>query len=510
MSTSPRSSRRLGDRPVVAFTLAATALVAAAGISFGAMSAAGIPLTGGGNATKPVHAVNTLNLTDTPAEHVITAALDTAPAGWTPAASTTRPAPLPHPWSCNPAGTTPALSISRHYDTNGTGIDITVTAYSAGIGAAAYRTLHDSVPNCASGHATMNPTGGIGVESTTTTINGVTVIATRRGDTITYVTSTDNPTAVAAASQFDSNLASKLAGTCSNESSGVADATRNRWAAASYTPYTVPGTVTVPATELPAVPAGATYQPVTIPAPVTPVADVEPMPTPTYPVWPLMPKALVAPTAPVAPAAAAPTTSPVRLLAADTTGPGCGWAFTGMKAPGFDSKAAAETNRKTETAAKTVLTTKAKQWQAAVLAYWKSYATYTQQLPAYVAYTQQVTAVNSAWLVIAGEWDQYQKSHDAWQIQMNNRDQFITDQKAAQTKYDAAIAECMNPTPAPTPTPDPSATPSPSPTAAPPANPKTRAECVTEVPRPAILNQLIPTVPMEPMKPADPRPAGSQ
>lgn len=528
MSASPRRnrrSRRLGDRPVAAFTLAFTALLAAAGLSFGALSAAGVPLLGDITIAKPVvNAQPKLDLADTPAEKVTNAVLNETRAGWVAAAATSRPAPFPYPFTCNPAGGAPALSVGRHFDIPGASVDVVIASYTAGLGAEAAKALRESVTDCSSGHASVSDLAAPGVQawSVTSDRSNPTVMF-RRGDVLVFVTSPQLPDTVGAASAIDSSVNAALAPVCAVQDASTVDAARNRWSQAGYRAYTTAQTVTVPAASLPTVPKTATYKTTTLPAPTLQVPAVSPAPNPDYPVWPLMPAVVAAPSVPKAPTSTASNTTTIQVLTNDTTGPGCGWAFTGMKAPRFDLKTAKTANDKLVTAAKKQLNDAGKKWQKDVLAYWQAYDVAVKALPAYQAYAEQVATVNTAWAQIGAQWASYRTDHDAWQKRQNTYAALQQQKQHAQAQYEAALNTCMGvgtttpptstPTPSPTGTPDPTATPTPSPTATAPPAPvkkKTLAECTAEVQKPEVLNTAYPWVGPEPQPPADPRPAGSK
>jgi hypothetical protein len=353
------------------------------------------------------------------------------------------------------------------------------------------------------------------------------VLSFRHGDVITYVTGSPNDPLQNLAKAFDDGLTRKLGPVCSNQDSSTADATRSPWSAAGYKQYTegatvaiadvplpstVPTAPTGPATSPTVAPAPsqtATLERVSLPAPDLVDHTAEPMTRPSFPVAPAMPAPVAEPKAPAAPAAKATQTATVQVPASDTTGPGCGWAFTGMKPLAFDEAAALKARTAVLDGTKSKLEADAKAWQASVLAYWTDYAAYKKQATAYNTYAARVDEVNKAWTVIVTSWDSYNQAVQDRDRKATERADFISRQDAARKDYDAAMTRCaVVPTPSPSasPSPSPSATPSPAPTSSPSATPSPSPSAAPDCPpdRPAILDQAAPEVPTEPVKPPAP------
>jgi hypothetical protein len=195
----------------------------------------------------------------------------------------------------------------------------------------------------------------------------------------------------------------------------------------------------------------------------------------------------------------------VNIPAQDDTGPGCGWAFTGMTAPAFDAAAAAKTKTELTLAAMTKLNADGKEWQKSVLDYWTAYAEYEKSAKAYTDYGTAVTAVNTSWAAIDKKWVAYNDDMAAFRKATKARSEFLDRQKAAQADYDAKVAVCDAPQPVVTVTPPPSSetqeTPAPAPQA---KSPEPQPGCPAQ--KPPVLDQAAPEVGPEPTTPEDPRP----
>jgi hypothetical protein len=223
-----------------------------------------------------------------------------------------------------------------------------------------------------------------------------------------------------------------------------------------------------------------------------------------------MPAPVDKPAAPHSPPSGPVTSRTVQTLAADSTGPGCGWAFTGTAAPVFDSAKAGAANTALQSKTTAELTAGTAKWRSSVLAYWKAYAAYKEDAEAYGKYAESVKTVNAAWEVIAGQWDAYNTMMADYEAALQARADFATRKTEAQKTYIRQLEECAaeasKPTPSPSPSPDPSATETASPS--PSAEPTEPADCTVE--RPEILSQSEPETPDKPVPPADPRPANAR
>jgi hypothetical protein len=469
-----------------------------------------------------------------PATGVLTDALNNPPAGWSAQGDLQHLVTAPLPYSCPQAGLAPSVSLARTYTSGGSRFQVITLAYTAGIGAEAMDRQAANAYICAgpeTGLSLWSVNGpGAGAKQSVTTRGGVraSVLSFRRGDVITYVTGSPNDPLQNLAKAFDDGLARKLGPVCSNQDSSAADATRSPWSAAGYKPYTEAATVAIadvplPSTEPTTAPTGpapsptvapapspaATLERVSLPAPDLVDRTAEPMTRPSFPVAPAMPAPVTEPKAPTAPAAKATLTATVQVPASDTTGPGCGWAFTGMKPLAFDEAAALTARTTVLDKTKAKLEADAKTWQARVLAYWSDYAAYKQQAAAYNAYAARVDEVNKAWTVISTSWDNYNQAVQDRDRKIAEYADFTARQDAARKDYDAAMTRCAvvpAPSPSASPSPSPTATPSPAPTSSPSATPSPSPSASTDCPpdRPAILDQAAPEIPAAPVKPPAP------
>lgn len=474
-----------------------------------------------------------------PATTALSAALDNPPAGWTKQGDLRQLVTAPLPYSCPQPGLAPSVALARNYTAGGVRFQVITLAYTAGIGAEAARRQAANAYLCAGTETGLTLSGvtgpGSDAKQATTTRGGVraTVVSFRRGDVIAYVAGVPGDPLHELAKAFDGGLTGQLADVCVNQESTAADTSRTPWSLAGYKPFTEDAKVAIPEVPLPstgpeagAPSAPATASPATgpatppsaaspspaptaalvrvpVPAPALVERTAKPMDRPLFPVAPAMPAAVPEPAPPRAPAAKAATELALQVPANDTQGPGCGWAFTGMKPLPFDDAAATVTRTGLLTAARTALESDAKTWQASVVTYWIEYEIYRKAAEAYNAYAAKVGDVNGAWSVIAAAWDTYNKAVQERDLKVAERDAFLKRQDQARTDFDTKQAACAA-VPAPDPAPSPSASPtdSPTPTAAPSPTASPKPGCPAE--RPAILDRSAPEVPAEPARPADP------
>lgn len=482
-----------------------------------------------------------LEWSTTPAYEAIVSTLNVPYPEWVARGPIEQLAPSALPASCVGGLLGPSGSMSRTFDTPAGGAEVTLTAYSAGLGAGAYDALIAAVDGC--GAAKSSSAVALGTQSTmlTTQPAGVatSTLAWRRGDLVAFVSLAGDPAGVA--TMVDTELNNFITPICVDQSSVPASSVRNPWVErAAFTGLLENREVAIPEPALPALPVAATPTPVPttpgadpvdptspvpvdpnaptpvvvtpIPAPELPLAEVTRPRKPTYPVWPLLPTALSAPTMPKLPTA--PTlASVIAVTVQDVNGPGCGWAFAGTFPPIFDEKAAADKEAADRAAATLVLEADVDRWESEVLGYWNAYATYSDQVRAFNAYAAEVANTKLAWDVIAAQWAIYNRDLQAYQVTVTARDKFLANQAAAQSQFDADTLACQAPVPVPTPEP----TPTPTPTSDPSADPTPPVEEVeppvivapTPPPcptRPAILDEQAPALGTAPTPPPDPRP----
>lgn len=477
--------------------------------------------------------VNSAAYTETPAMKIIKASLTAPPAGWEGTGEILNAPQAPYPYSCPTGGSNPVISLSKGFTINGRPVQLLLSVYGTGLGVQGLGDRFNAAAGCAGHDASygLSKASGIGAESyianTSKAGTSTKTVIWRYGDIAGYlITDPSNPDSYALAKSFNDLLLQNLHGACLNPDLSDADLGRTPWSGKPFVGYFAQKTVEIPKLPLPTVPTTApTYKATPIPAPSLTVKDVVLPTKPTdYPVWPLLPAQLTKPVSPVAPPATAPFQKDIQVPAKDVSGPGCGWAFTGTTPPIYDDS---QQQSKTDAAvakATGELTTSSKQWQTSVLDYWKNYSTFSQNVPAWNTYVDQVQAVTDAWNVIAHSWDTYNANKKDYDRLVESRNAFIKEQADAKTQYEKDLDQCKkqdaddkakadadkkaaeeaknNPTasPSPSPTTSPTATPTPDPTPT--------IEC--PVTKPDIIDQAAPDVPVAPTPPADPRPVSAR
>lgn len=534
---------RIERHPVRTVVAAASAmLLTGALVSFGVQHfGAGIDFTAHSDAINApaVTGLTSLALRDTPAETALSKALGTIPDGWAADGDVQRAQTAPSPYSCPLPGKAPSTSLTRSYKAGGAAIRVTAAAYTAGLGAEAMEQGNSRALICAGQSGPVGwdkmygdaPGNESYLASVTKAGNVLWTASFRRGDVIVYLTGAPPATLKDLSLTFDKHLGGLLDKVCANPGSTASDATRSLWASAGYKPFTLDTTVEVDNPGLPPVPVSTEVDTSTMAAPGTPAPTpspdmeavslpgpelnqeaVEPLPVPSYPVWPKMPAPVTKPAAPDSPSSGPVTSRTVQTLAADSTGPGCGWAFTGTAAPVFDAAKAAAANRALQSKTAAQLKSGTAKWSSSVLAYWKAYDAYKKDSEAYSKYAGSVKTVNAAWGAIAGQWDEYNTKMAGYEAALQARSDFAARKAEAQKTYAGQLEECAaeaaKPTASPSPSPSPSTTASASPTPTPSAQPTSPADCNVE--RPEILSQTEPSTPAKPVAPADPRPADAR
>jgi hypothetical protein len=486
-----------------------------------------------------------------PAETVLGQVFASDPAllpgdGWRAASDQGGALGTPFDYPCGtPEGAAPVAVESRGWaQTTGplpsdlrAAVTVSMRAYGAGGGAAAFAALEDSITGCSG--ASQSARSGLGVEAMAARNAVTAALVWREGDVLGVVTyqAAGNPGDLAAvtalAGEFDGRLTAALSGVCVAVDSTLADAGRSPYInRAAFTGRTVPYTVTLDQSFADAATArqaattaqsGVVAPAVAVPAPVITLPTIGTLPTrPTGEgVTPdALPTKVDKPTAPTAPVAAA-TTKDIPRVVADPDGPGCGWAFTGQVAPAFDATAADTALKAAEKSTQSQLQTAWVTWLQQRDAYYVAYAAFQQQADAYIAYAQQVSDARVAWAKIDAARKTYDQQMKTYNDAVAARDKFLADQQTAQTAFDAAVASCQtstaspsetaSPTGSPTSTPrrpttPPSATPTgaPSTSAAPTTSAEPTPTQVCPPVRPLILDQQAPSVPTKPTAPAAP------
>jgi hypothetical protein len=474
-------------------------------------------------------------------------------AGWKAATSTTTVAGAPFDYACGtPDGPAPVVATSRGWvastgplprHISGT-VSVTVRAYGAGQGAVAFAQQKATVNDCVS--AFQASRSGIGVDAMAIRSSSASTLMWRRGD-VTVLLSTSSAgrpgnlaTLAPVAAEFDTRLVAALTGVCADVTSTREDATRSPYAnRAGFTGLTVPRTVTLDAGALAATSEPSTSAPVVpIPAPRKDVPYIGDLPErPASPVTPsALPKKVARPSLPDVPVPG-PTATTVREAVEDATGPGCGWVFAGQGAPSFNAaQATAALAAATKTAQANLAAGHAK-WVAAKGTYYVEYAQYLKDVDAFTAYAAQVEKVRAVWAKVRAERAEYQRALDRYTDAVRARERFLADQQRAQEEYAAALTACATttglspagmqvktigyvaepvpPTPSPTPSPSPTVSPQPTPspkpspsvspkpsvTPSPSPSPSATPQRVCPPPRPAILDEVPPEVPVKPVPP---------
>jgi hypothetical protein len=477
----------------------------------------------------PAPTVPRLVLAASPARAAIVTSLGDQPArGWVAASDLSWSAGTAFDAACGRPATDAALAGTRIYVVGRHQAVVTVAAYAAGAGAVALREWTTLLGSCTGGSVYRYAATGPGVDAVIAGIGATagrppaSALVWRRGDVVVTVTvpSSDPSGLASIAATMDAVVVSAVAGTCADVSSTFADAVRSPWIAnVDFTGLTVP------------VPVSVSPSPVPTPAGVTPVPSgwtADPLPTvslparPLDPVWPSdLPTPVAQPVAPTEPSpAATATTVPSR--APDPTGPGCGWAFTGMTPPPYDEAQEAAAAQALAEQAQSQLASSQQLYGASVAAFWQQVPVYQQQAAAFVAYADAVRVVATAWDSITAQRAAYQQAVSAYDAAVQAHDQFVSAQAAAQSAYDAAVATCASQpvpptgTPTDTPTGPPTDSSSPgdttgpvdttAPTGGATPTPPVGNGCPPAVP--PILTQTAPTLPPVPTPPPDPRPPG--
>jgi hypothetical protein len=481
--------------------------------------------------------VNSAAYTETPAMKILTASLNTPPAGWQGTGEILASPQAPYPYSCPSNGVNPVISLSKGFTFNGRPVQLLLSVYGTGLGVQGLADRFNGAAVCAGRDASygMSALSGIGAESyvanTAKAGTATKTVIWRYGDIAGYlITDPSNPDSYGLAKSFNDLLMQNLHGACLSPDISDTDLGRTPWSGKPFVGYFVQKNVEIPKLPLPAVPTTEVpaYKATPIPAPTLTVKDVTLPTQPTdYPVWPMLPTPLTKPVSPVAPSPTAPFQKDVQVPAKDVNGPGCGWAFTGTTPPVYDSSQEQSKIDAAVTKTQSELTMSAKQWQTSVLDYWKNYSQFSQNVPAWNSYADQVQAVTDAWNIIAHNWDTYNANKRDYDALVASRNAFLKEQADANTQYQKDLAQCQqqdadaaakaaadkkaaddaknNPSPTASPTPDPTATTSPTPSASPTPTPIT-----CPVVKPDILNQTAPDAPVAPTPPADPRPANAR
>lgn len=503
-----RTSRRAALGLAAAAAILATATVAvvvASGVGLG-------PRTAAEAQQATATAKQTADTAERPAQAVVESTLAEPPAGWTPRGPVVLGASEPIAEGCDTPGPAGVSDATRRFQVAGRSVSVTVTAYGAGVGPIAVRDRIAALGSCPDVTAGTSSTFA-GVDAfvawrSSSTLPPLALLGWRRGDVVVVVrTPGRDPGSLARLAQvLDTSLLARLAGRCAEIGSTLADASRSPYVqGVTFTGRLVPVPVTV--------------DPLPTPEGESPLPTLQPAPSisfpvrPTDPVWPTeLPSPVGSPVLPSDPGPE-PTATEVPSRAPDPTGPGCGWAFTGMPVPGFSQAEEAARVEGLVAQAREQLLAGQDQWRQSVETYRGAAVQYDEQLAAFLQYAEQVRVVAEAWDAITAARDDYAAQLAAYDAALAAVAQFQSDQAAARAAYDEAVRVCdagaptlppvptdsATPTDSLSPTPSDSLSPTPTPTPTP-----TLTGCPPEVP--PILYEQPPVVPPSPTPPPVPTP----
>jgi len=268
--------------------------------------------------------------------------------------------------------TIPVAQISRSLTLSSTSLLVVadVDVYGAGLGALVVANTETSTSSCGGDYLqTTSPTGLDGFVASGTNVSGSSIVEAtwRRGDVVIslYAFPTGYQSATTAtlalASELDAQLKPVMFSVCVNQNAPVTASSRNP-TQSNYRPFTMAVVVTPPST--------LTRPDLNLLNAKLPVVARPPAGS-----------VIILPTAPVAPTIT--LTTVVRVPTNDTIGPGCGWAFTAMRAPPVPSST---TPLKTQEAtALAQLKRKWAQWPTTVTTYLEAKAVYLRDLASYEA-----------------------------------------------------------------------------------------------------------------------------
>jgi len=367
---------------------------------------------------------------------------DRRPAPASPVKPTTSAKPSKTPTPPSPTGTSTQSPAAQ-------GVTVSISAYTAGAGADAFTSLASAISNCRAAGSTAlgvaGPNGAVASRAWRVTPAGspdpVDVLMWRRGDVIAAVTAPGpNSDLAGAARLLDDRLTKALAPLCANVNSRAADAQRSPYLADKWVGWRTPLVVEIGSVGLPAAEAGVIPVPLDVNIVALPAVTLRARPA--DPVYPLdYPAAVPSPTAPNKPGLE-PTTSTVSVRTADPTGPGCGWAFTGLPAPAFDDAAAKSERESIVAAAQQQLVAEQAAWRTAVSQFYRDMAVYNTAAQLWTAYATAVQTVNSAWDQIDRDRAGYNTALTTWETAVEAAAKFDRDFAAASAAYSAAVQAC--------------------------------------------------------------------
>lgn len=394
-----------------------------------------------------------VDYTKTPAGEVMDKFFQDLQGKWQAGSTVVHSAGLPHPLDCvTPA---PSLSDSQAFQADGMDVQVTFAAYPAGVGAESYRRLKDETIDCKPSDTAIYPApvNDLGVEAHTLTTywasNGIETTVYRRGDVLIFVASAASQDPIPAARITDRVLKKYLTKeVCYNETSGLRAQLRNAFFSGDdFTGLEKIETLTTQALPNPVIPeelATTGVKETSLPARSKKLEEVQlPATTDAYPLWPELPKPVKKPKKPAVPAdQKISDTATVRMP--DDEGPGCGWAFLTTVEPTYDTEAIDAENKRLLAAVQVALDADGPRWQAEVLEYWTSWATYRKEVRAYRAYSEEVRLVANAWNLIHADWSRYYTAHANWEVNERNRKAFLAAQETAREQWPIQKQACKD------------------------------------------------------------------
>jgi hypothetical protein len=223
-----------------------------------------------------------------------------------------------------------------------------------------------------------------------------------------------------------------------------------------------------------------------------------PTPPAGVPIWPAsLPPAVTSPNRPDRPRE--PDLSElVSYQIPDSVGPGCGWAFNTSPTIAFSQEESDQDRSKVVDAARARMAAAATDWAANETKWRTEMDSYYRKAAKYRVYASEVQEVARAWDKIRSSWAWYQTQQAQREAAIADRKSWVAARAEAELQW--ATNQCA---PGELPTP---AIPAPVPPGAP--TPKPTPTCLAQSPE--ILIETQPTVPPEPVPPADPRPASAR
>ena len=403
---------------------------------------------------KELIAVETIDFKSTPAQSVsdrFYAALD---AKWAPTGVKIESSGLPQPFDC--VTPSPTLSTSRFYNNSQSEFQVSFAAYPAGLAGKQLQNIVDNVEKCKNSNTTLSNkttlTGlntDAGAYSASWPAGSVGLFYFRLGDVIVFLTTPYGFDGVPQLKMLKTILEEFLTDDVCPVRHYEADVYRRNafYAPKDFTGLLQPKTLTTEKVSVPTLPQelkDAGVSETSLPASEIKLKEVKlPVANGNHPMWPNLPKFVPKPKLPDLPREQK-LSNVAMLRIDDPVGPGCGWAFLGNVKPNFNKIAVDENNKRNVESAQKYLDGDGSRWQNDVIQYWVQYKKYLNTIVAYEEYREKVRTVAEAWAVINAQWESYYSEYAKWKERDAARLTFISNQEAAQAKYDTEAQECAN------------------------------------------------------------------